>query len=141
MTPEQIQLVKQTWTKVAALHPNTVGGLFYNRLFEIDPELKQMFHNPMPEQSKKLLSMIGYVIVKLDRLEDVIDEVGKLARRHVQYGVQNEHYNIVGEALLWTLEKGLGESWTEEVRESWVRCYTTLATAMITAAGEMEAAA
>lgn len=126
---------------VATLEPETVGGLFYNRLFEIAPEVRAMFHTPVAEQSRKLLSMIGYVINKLDKLEDIIDEVAKLAQRHVQYGVSAAHYQVVGSALLWTLEKGLGEHWTEEVKEAWVLCYTTLANAMIAAADGAQAAA
>jgi hemoglobin-like flavoprotein len=54
--------------------------------------------------------MINYVIIKLDKLEDILDEVVKLAQRHVSYGVKPDHYRVVGEALLWTLEKGLDEN-------------------------------
>lgn len=126
---------------VATLDPVTVGGLFYNRLFEIAPPIRAMFRTTVTEQSKKLLTMIGYVINKLDKLEDIIDEVAKLAKGHVQYGVKAAHYSIVGEALLWTLEKGLAEHWTEEVKEAWVLCYTTLANAMIAAAEEVQIAA
>ncbi len=140
MTNQQINYVKSTWAMVASLDAEMVGGLFYNRLFEIAPEVRGMFRGPIPEQSKKLLTMIGYVIKKLDKLDDIIDEVAKLAQRHVQYGVTAEHYNVVAVALLWTLEKGLGEHWTEEVKEAWVLCYTTLAGAMIAAADEVKAA-
>ena len=62
----------------------------------------------MEEQSKKLLSMLSYVISKLDRLEEVLNEVAKLARRHTRYAVKDEHYAAVGASLLWTLKKGLG---------------------------------
>ena len=119
---------------VATIDPVTVGGLFYNRLFEIAPQLKHMFRNPMPEQSKKLLAMINYVISKLNKLEDILDEVAKLARRHVSYGVKPDHYTIVGEALLWTLEKGLADNWNSEVKEAWTDCYQILSSAMINAA-------
>ena len=141
MTTQQIQHVKSTWAMVATLDAEVVGGLFYNRLFEIAPQIRPMFRAPIPEQSKKLLTMIGYVINKLDKLEDIIDEVAKLAQRHVQYGVEPAHYAIVADALLWTLEKGLGEHWTTEVKEAWVLCYTTLAQAMIAAADQSQAAA
>jgi hemoglobin-like flavoprotein len=133
MTNKQIDLVKTSWAIVATIDPVTVGGLFYNRLFEIAPQLKPMFRNPVPEQSKKLLAMIDYVISKLDKLEDILDEVAKLAKRHVSYGVKPGHYTIVGEALLWTLEKGLGENWDSEVKEAWTICYQVLSTAMINA--------
>lgn len=140
MTTQQIQLVKSTWAMVATLDPETVGGLFYNRLFEIAPEIRPMFRAPITEQSRKLLSMIAYVISKLDKLDDILDEVGKLAQRHVQYGVEPAHYAIVADALLWTLEKGLGEHWTPDVKEAWVVCYTNLAQAMIVAADQSKAA-
>jgi hemoglobin-like flavoprotein len=134
MTNKQIDLVKSSWAMVATIDPVTVGGLFYNRLFEIAPQLKHMFRNPMPEQSKKLLAMINYVIGKLDKLDVILDEVAKLARRHAGYGVKPDHYTIVGEALLWTLEKGLAENWNSEVKEAWTDCYQILSSAMINAA-------
>jgi len=135
MTNKQIDLVKSSWAMVATIDPVTVGGLFYNRLFEIAPQLKPMFRNPMPEQSKKLLAMINYVIIKLDRLQDILDEVAKLAQRHVNYGVKPDDYRVVGDALLWTLEKGLGENWNSEVKEAWTVCYDILSSAMVNAAG------
>jgi hemoglobin-like flavoprotein len=141
MTQKQIELVKSSWSLVTTIDPVVVGDLFYNRLFEIAPQVKHMFRNPMPEQSKKLIAMIGYVIAKLDKLEDIIGEVGKLAQRHNAYGVKPEHYTVVGSALIWTLEKGLGEYWNEEVKDAWIKCYTILSNAMIAAAAEDKAAA
>lgn len=118
---------------VASMDPVIVGGLFYDRLFEIAPQLKPMFHTPVPEQSKKLLALVNYVIIKLDKLDDILGEVAKLAQRHTAYGVKPEHYTIVGGALLWTLEKGLGENWNEEIKNAWTECYTVLSGAMIAA--------
>ena len=141
MTNKQIETVKQSWEIVARINPYVVGELFYNRLFELAPQVKPLFRSPMPEQSKKLLAMIGYVINKLDALDDILDEVSKLAQRHVQYGVKDEHYLVVGEALLWTLEKGLAGQWNEEMKESWTACYTILSNAMIQASQEREKAA
>ena len=135
MTTKQIELVKTTSTIVGTIDPVTVGGLFYGRLFEIAPELKPLFKTSIQEQSRKLLSMIGYVINNLDKLDDIIDEVGKLSQRHLIYGVKPEDYGDVGEALLWTLEKGLGENWNDEVKEAWTTCYTILSEAMIDASG------
>ena len=78
--------------------------------------------------------MLNYVISKLDHLEDIIGEIEKLAKHHTTYGVKEEHYAVVGDALLWTLEKGLGEDWNDELKGAWADCYSTLATAMINAA-------
>ena len=137
MTSHEINLVKDSWKTVATIDMETVGELFYNRLFEIAPEVKPMFsRSSISEQSKKLLSALAYIIAKLDKLDDIIDEVKKLARKHTQYGVKESHYAAVGAALLWTLEKGLGDSWNEELKNAWIKTYTILSGAMIAAQNE-----
>ncbi len=74
---------------------NVVDELFYNRLFEVSPEVKPMFsRTPLPEQSKKLLTMLSYIISKLDKLDDILDQISELARRHKQYGVKDEHMRL-----------------------------------------------
>jgi len=132
MATSNIELVKNSWVEVSKIDMLTVGGLFYGRLFEIAPEVKPMFsRTPIPEQSKKLLTMLSYVISKLDRLDEIMDEVKKLAQRHSNYGVKESHYTAVGAALLWTLEKGLGSQWNDELKTAWTEVYTILAGAMI----------
>ncbi len=138
MNNNQISLVKNSFALVAKIPAETVGELFYNHLFEIAPEVRPMFRNDMPEQSRKLISMLSFVISKLDNLESIIEEVGKLAKRHIKYGVDAKHYQPVGAALLWTLEQGLGSNWNEEVKTSWTLCYVTLSNAMIEACEEVE---
>jgi len=134
VTYHQIGLIKSSWQAAAALQ-DAAADLFYGRLFEIAPEVKPMFSRiTIKEQSKKLLHMLSEVINKLDRLQDILDEVAKLAQRHVHYGVKPEHYTVLGEALLWTLEKGLAEKWNDELKEAWTRFYVTLSGAMIHAA-------
>jgi hemoglobin-like flavoprotein len=133
MTSKQIEIVKTTWAMVAPL-AEQVGPLFYNRLFEIAPETKPLFQRTsIPEQSKKLLAMLNYVISKLDKLETLLDEINALALRHVQYGVKTEHYEKVGAALLWTLEQGLQSAWTDETKDAWITCYVLLSGAMLQA--------
>ena len=141
MTTNQIELVRSSWTKVAAIDPEVVGELFYNRLFTIAPEVKPLFHGPMPGQYRKLLSMLNYVISKLNKLDEILDEVAALAKRHVMYGVKPEYFTPVGAALLWTLEQGLGDDWTGETKEAWIECYTILSTAMIQTIQQVERAA
>jgi hemoglobin-like flavoprotein len=130
MTNEQIKLVKESWGRVVQMDPVVVGQLFYDRLFETAPEVKSLFSTPITGQSKKLLAMISYVIAKLDRLDEISSEIAKLARGHVAYGVKDEHYPLVGNALLWTLKVGLGPHWNEEVKDAWGACYNILAGAM-----------
>lgn len=136
MTNHQIHLVKTSWSAVAQFDPVIVGEMFYRRLFQICPEVRPMFTSSLPGQSKKLLHMLNYVIKKLDRLEDIIEDVKKLAIRHGNYGVKNEHYAAVGAALLWTLRQGLGEMWTMDLEAAWTLCYQALSSAMMMAAAE-----
>lgn len=133
MTQNNITLVKNSWALVAKMEMELVGGLFYNRLFEIMLEVKPMFNRtPLPEQSKKLLTMLSYIIGKLDKLDDILDEVTKLAKRHTQYGVKDEHYSAVGAALLWTLQQGLGKEWHADLELAWIEIFGTLSGTMIT---------
>lgn len=131
MTKQQINIIRSNW-QLAAPNADIVGGLFYKRLFEIAPEVKPMFsRTPVPEQSKKLMAMLGYIISRLDRLEDIVSEIAALAQRHVKYGVEPYHYVVVGEVLLWTLEQGLGDAWNNEAEEAWSTCYSILCSAMV----------
>lgn len=133
MTPEQIQIVQANWAKVA---PNAdhVAALFYDRLFEIAPEVKPLFKGDMTEQGRKLTQMIGVAVNGLPRLAEIVPAVQQMGVRHTAYGVRDEHYGPVGAALLWTLEQGLGEDFTPEAKEAWTLTYTTLAGVMKDAA-------
>lgn len=130
MTDEQKSLVQDTWAQVVPI-ADAAAELFYGRLFELDPDVKPLFANSdIKEQGKKLMQMIGIAVKGLDSLNELVPAIQALGKRHVDYGVKAEHYDTVGAALLDTLEKGLGETFTPETREAWTVTYTTLATAM-----------
>jgi hemoglobin-like flavoprotein len=129
MTNEQIKLVQDSFRQVAPI-AETAAQLFYARLFELDPDLELLFKGNLTEQGRKLMQMIGMAVNSLDRLEQILPAVQSLGARHVKYGVRDKDYDTVGQALLWTLRKGLGEAFTPEVEEAWTNVYTTLASAM-----------
>lgn len=135
ITPEQKTLVQSTWSQVVPI-ADTAASLFYNRLFEIDPSLRALFTSDIKEQGAKLMAMIGVAVKGLDRLDEIVPAVQALGRRHVGYGVKDEHYATVAAALLWTLEKGLGEAYTPQVAEAWTATYTLLADVMKDAASQ-----
>jgi nitric oxide dioxygenase len=140
MTPEQVSLVQSSFAKVAPI-ADTAAGLFYDRLFTIAPAVKQMFKGDMAEQGRKLIATLAVVVNGLTNLETILPAASALARRHVSYGVKPSHYATVGDALLWTLEKGLGDAWTAETAAAWTAAYTTLSGFMIREAyGSTEAA-
>jgi hemoglobin-like flavoprotein len=132
MTPQQIELVKSSWTQVVPIQ-ETAAGLFYGKLFELDPALKPLFKGDIKVQGHKLMTMLNTAVRGLDHLDALVPAVKDLGRRHLHYGVKAEHYGTVAVALLWTLEQGLGEGFTPEVREAWTEVYTVLATTMQTA--------
>lgn len=134
MTKAQIQLVKKSWSIFRDIDPQLVGDVFYSRLFLKAPALKKMFPTSMREQYKKLTDMLSMIVSRLERMDELTGEIKDLAIRHTQYGVKPWHFELVGEALLWTLEKGSGKDWTHELKEAWTTCYTILADSMISAA-------
>lgn len=128
MNKYNFELVRKSWTIISRIDYEIVCGSFYIRLFQVSPGLKAMFKNTsMTEQSIKLGCMLSYVIAKYESMDDVLLEVKALAERHKKYGVKEEHYKAVGEALLWTLEQGLGEYWNTELGIAWTEFYDALA--------------
>jgi hemoglobin-like flavoprotein len=137
MTPDQIHLVQKSFLMVAPI-ADQAAALFYDRLFTLDPALRPMFRGDISEQGKKLMSTLAVAVNGLKRPEKIIPTVQHLGRKHAGYGVRPEHYAVVGEALLWTLDKGLGDAFTLETEEAWTAAYTLLATVMQEAAAEVE---
>jgi nitric oxide dioxygenase len=130
MTPAQVTLVQQSFAKVAPI-AEQAAGMFYDRLFEVAPQVKAMFPADMTEQRRKLTATLAVVVNGLSHLESVLPAASALAVRHVAYGVKAEHYPVVGSALLWTLQQALEEGFTPEVADAWIAAYGMLSGFMI----------
>lgn len=133
MTPQERTLVQESFAAVRPIS-DQAAAMFYDRLFTIAPEVKPLFKGDMSEQGKKLMQMLAVAVNGLTNLEAILPAVQELGRKHVDYGVTAAHYQPVGEALLWTLEQGLGDAFTAETKAAWEKTYTLLAGAMIEAA-------
>jgi len=133
MTPSQIELVQDSFAKVAPISEQA-ASLFYDRLFEVAPQVRAMFPDDLTEQRKKLMATLAVVVNGLTNLPAILPAASALAKRHVGYGAKPEHYPVVGSALLWTLEKGLGDAWTDDVAQAWTAAYGTLSGYMISEA-------
>lgn len=105
--------------------------MFYNRLFEVAPELRQLFNVDIKEQSLKFMYMITYIVRKLDKLDTVVEEINALARRHNRYGARAEHYPVIGECLIYTIKTGIGDRWNKDMEDAWIAVYEVLSKAMI----------
>jgi len=129
MDSNQIKLVQESFRKVVPI-ADTAATIFYARLFELDPSLRKMFKGDMKKQGMMLMSMLASAVRGLSDPNALIPVLSALGRRHGGYGVVDAHYTIVAEALLWTLEQGLGDDFTPEVRDAWVAAYSMMASVM-----------
>jgi hemoglobin-like flavoprotein len=129
----QQELVRATFAKLAVM-PEVAGALFYERLFAMNPDFRQLFKHDMRIQGVKLMTMLAMVVYNLHEPGHVLPAIRDLGARHVGYGVKLADYDALREALLWTLDQALGEDCTPAVRDAWTVCYDELA-------GEMKAAA
>lgn len=137
MEKNTIELVQGSFNKVAPI-AETAAAIFYNRLFELDPNLKKIFpsdnEEAMKGQGNKLMTMLASAVAGLNDLEKLVPVLENLGKRHVEYKVEPSHYDTVGTALLDTLSIGLKEEFTPEVKQAWTDVYITMATVMKKAA-------
>lgn len=138
MTDRQKELVKSTFKAVAPI-ADVAADLFYNRLFEVYPHYRSLFKGDMKLQGRMLMQMLATAVGGLDTIDRLLPALRDLGRRHVHYGVTEQDYGAVGGTLLWTLEKGLGDKWNNEVKDAWIAAYQLLSSVMIDAAKETEA--
>jgi nitric oxide dioxygenase len=133
MNDAQITLVQDSFAKVVPIK-DTAAEIFYNRLFEVAPEVRPMFKGDMKDQGAKLMMTLGVVVNGLRDLDKIVPVAEDLAIKHIDYGVTAEHYDTVGASLLFTLKTGLGDDFTADVEDAWTTAYTTLSGVMISAA-------
>ena len=129
MTPEQKTLVQTSFTQLVP-NSDSAARFFYNRLFQLDPNLRPLFKGDMQEQGRKLMHMLSVAVRGLDQPDTLIAPLHALGTRHVEYGVTRDHYETVGKALIATLEAELGPEFTRETRDAWLTVYNLVASAM-----------
>lgn len=140
MKTAQIDLVQASFKRVVPI-ADQAAEIFYARLFEIAPEVKPFFKGDMKAQGKKLMTMLGVVVNGLRNLDSILPAARNLAIGHVNYGVETAHYQPVGEALIYTLEQGLGDDFDDDTKAAWLQAYGLLSGFMIESAyGTVEAA-
>jgi hemoglobin-like flavoprotein len=129
MNPEQIRHIQTSWAAVLPI-AGAASDLFYDRLFELDPSLRRLFPADLTAQKQKLMEMLDHVVKGIEDLPALLPAVRQLGARHRGYGVKAQHYDTVGSALLWTLQKGLGELFTAQVEDAWKTAYGAIAQTM-----------
>jgi hemoglobin-like flavoprotein len=135
LTPEEKQLVHQLLARIEAVG-DRLSDRFYTCLFEANPHLRPLFLGGMKYQRVKFIDMLRTLGENLERQDRLVASVWQLGKRHAGYGVRNEHYDLVGAALMLALQTELGSEFTKEARLAWVSFYELIATAMKQAAAE-----
>ena len=118
MTEREKQIVYESFPLIREI-AIPVSLLFYGRLFDVDPSLRQLFKIDMKEQSKKLVAMLDAIVESIDDWERITPVLRELGRRHVAYGVKEQHYNTLCSALVWAFGQGLQPGFDDEVRAAW----------------------
>src|SRR6188472_1397992 len=137
MTPRQIDLIRTSWSAVEPIS-DAAARLFYDRLFESDPAIKRLFANTdMQAQRGILMQTLALLVSSLDDFELVVPVLEALGRVHAGYGVRQRHYDTVEAALLWALDRGLGEAFDDETADGWATAYSAVASVMIEAAADV----
>src|SRR5690349_12586730 len=130
ITPAQVTLVQSSFEHVLPI-ADLAGMLFYERIFTLAPEARALFGDDIALQASRTMAALKTAVDGLDDIEHVAPFLVRLGARHVRYGVVPAHFDLVGEALLWTLEQGLGESFTPEVHDAWAAAFGVIARAML----------
>lgn len=134
-------LLQKSWKAVGDTLGVQATQLFYQRLFEQYPDVQPLFADTdMEAQAQKLLKTITMAVEFLDHMDELVPKLQALGRTHACWKVQREHYNAVGASLLWTLEQGLGSSWTPEMAEAWTWVYGVISTTMADAGESLQVA-
>lgn len=129
MDDKAIDLVQNSFKKVIPI-ADVAADIFYARLFEIAPEVKPLFTKDIKVQGQMLMAALGMAVNGLREPEKLKPVIVSLGERHKAYGVKDEYYALVGQALLFTLAKGLGDDFTPAVGDAWTQAYTLLAKLM-----------
>ena len=139
LTPQEIALVQESFALVDPI-ADDAAGLFYNRLFEIDPSTRPLFKGDPAEQGaeqgRKLMGVLKTAIASLDRFDKLIPALKIMGQRHHDYGVDFRHYESFAKALLWTLKQELRGSFSAEMEHAWAKTYSVIAEVMMKGAQE-----
>ncbi len=104
----------------------------YDLLFTRHPAVKGLFQRNRPELQVVMLAETLTSII--DHYEDTpwLDEtLSRLGRGHVHYGVTDEMFGWLGEALLDSLREELGEQWSADVAGAWEHAFQSISAIMI----------
>ena len=127
---QQADLVRASFALIRQA-PEPIILLFYGRLFELDPTLRNLFKIDMRVQARKLIDTLTTVVDSAEDLEKITPMLHALGRRHVTYGVQPQYYDLLKSALLWAMGQALQEDFDRDTRQAWSNLLNAVTAEMI----------
>jgi hemoglobin-like flavoprotein len=149
LTPRQISLVQGSFRKLNPI-ARTFAELFYMRLFAIEPALEPalhaLFRNGRDNDGENgradcLMRLMGTLVSNLNKLDCLKRAVAALGRSALGRALTPSAYDAAGQALIWTLARGLEDELTDEAKLAWLDAYSLLAEFMAASAGGVAASA
>lgn len=128
----QKELVKSSFVEVDKIS-DVVADLFYQRLFDASPDMRSMFPDDLSDQKVELMATLKVMVNCIDTGDQLVPMLEDLGRNHKGYGVVDDHYVKFSDAIVWSLEEGLGENFTDDVRHAWTALYSAIVSIMIEA--------
>ncbi len=130
LTVPEIDIVRRSFLNLGVENARA-GEIFYQHLFNVKPELQELFVGDISVQSEKLTNMLGMIVSQIHNMPELLPMLADLAQRHIVYGVKAEHYKYVGDALISMIRDMLGSDFNPEVEAVWAKAYNGIALTMI----------
>ncbi len=139
----QRDLVRAT-APVLKQHGVALTTHFYARMFQYNPELKQIFNEGNQQsgaQQQALAMAVAAYAEHIDNPSVLAPVLTHIANKHISLGIRPEHYPIVGHHLLASIREVLGAAATDELIAAWAAAYGQLADVLIAEEAQLYAAA
>lgn len=132
LSPETIETVKAT---IPFLNENgtTLTKHFYKRLFAGNPEVQEYFNSSNQESGVQQQALGGAICAfaqNIETPENLASAVSRISNKHASLGIKPEHYPIVGEHLLGSIDDLLNPA-PPEILAAWGEAYGFLADVLI----------
>jgi len=141
LSAQEVELIQGSWKKAGNLGVEKVGVLLFKHIFELAPEALQLFSfkdeknvyesERLKSHAVKVVTTVGVAVDGLNKLGELVPVLKGLGLKHIGYGIQPAHYEVVGKALIMTLKAGLHTDLTPAHEAAWQKCYKILSTTMI----------
>lgn len=138
---KQKTMVEKSWEDIKGLGLENVGVLLFRNVFTIAPEALQLFsfrNEPnlyesaiMKWHGKNVMVHVGHAVAGLRTVDKLVPVLKALGAKHDHRGIGPVHFDVVGQALVKTLEQGFGDKLTPEVKDAWITTYKLVADVMM----------